>query len=100
MRLLQIDPNGSETTALDFHPMVTVVTGLTPSGRDIVLRVARSLAKAQDPGFGGLIEAHGVLMDLSRDTLELLDLQTDVDVLIGEDDLPHGASSMNDSTSS
>ncbi|MBI2703722.1 MAG: hypothetical protein HYX32_00310 [Actinobacteria bacterium] len=91
MRLLQIDPNGSETTALDFHPMVTIVTGLTPSGRDIVLRVARSLAKAQDPGYGGLLEAHGVLLDLSRETLELLDLQTDFDVLIAEDDLPRGA---------
>jgi len=90
MRLLQIDPNDSETTALDFHPMVTVVTGLTPSGREIVMRVARSLATAQDPGHHGLIEAHGVLLDLNRNTLELLDLQGDVDVLVNENDLPPG----------
>ena len=90
MRLLQIDPNGSETTALDFHPMVTVVTGLTPAGRDIVLRVAGSLPRSADPGYNGLLEAHGVLFDLSRSTLELLDLQSDIDVLVAAPDLPAG----------
>lgn len=93
MRLLQIDPNGSEATALDFHPMVTVVTGLTPSGRDIVLRVARSLTVAQDPGAAGLLEAHGVLLDLDRESLELLDIQTGLDVLVNEADLPVGVPS-------
>jgi hypothetical protein len=90
MRLLQIDPNGSETTALDFHPMITVVTGLTPSGRELVLRVARSLGAGEDPGLGGLVEAHGVLLDLNRETLELLDLDAHTVPLVSESDLPPG----------
>ncbi|MCB1262877.1 MAG: hypothetical protein KDB33_21125, partial [Acidimicrobiales bacterium] len=68
MRLLQINPNGSDESALDFHPMVTVVQGLGPSGRDLVLSVARSLPLGGDPGVGGLLEAHGVLLDLSGET--------------------------------
>jgi hypothetical protein len=90
MRLLQIDPNGSETTALDFHPMITVVTGLTPSGRDLVLRVARSLGAGDDPGLGGLVEAHGVLLDLNRNTLDLLDLDGATIPLVSDSDLPPG----------
>ena len=88
MRLLQINPNGSDESALDFHPMVTVVQGLGPSGRDLVLSVARSLPLGGDPGVGGLLEAHGVLLDLSGETLGLLDLASEADVLIGAGDVP------------
>jgi hypothetical protein len=100
MRLLQIDPNGSETTALDLHPMITVVTGLTPSGRDLVLRVARSLGAGSDPGLGGLVEAHGVLLDLNRETLDLLDLRVPNVPLVNDSDLPTGPALVDDDLSS
>ena len=65
MRLLQLDPNGDEATALDLHPLVTVVTDLSATGRHRLLRAASALPGARDPGTPGLIEAHGILLDLS-----------------------------------
>lgn len=91
MRLLQLNPNGSEESALDFHPMVTVVTGLGPSGRELVLRAVAALPSGSDPGCGGLVEAHGVMLDLTPDTLAMLDLAaSDLDVLVRRGDLPTG----------
>jgi hypothetical protein len=91
MRLLQLNPNGSEESALDFHPMVTVVTGLGPSGRELVLRAVAALPSGSDPGCGGLVEAHGVMLDLTPDTLAMLDLAaSDLDVLVRRGDLPNG----------
>ena len=74
MRLLQLNPNGNEATALDLHPMVTVVTDLSASGRDRLFRAATALPQGGDPGSPGLIEAHGILLDLSPDILRVLDL--------------------------
>ncbi|MEJ5253788.1 MAG: hypothetical protein WHS89_00410 [Acidimicrobiales bacterium] len=91
MRLLQLNPNGSEDSALDFHPMVTVVTGLGPNGRELVLRAVAALPSGSDPGCGGLVEAHGIMLDLTPDTLAMLDLAADdLDVLVRRADLPTG----------
>jgi hypothetical protein len=87
MRLLQLNPNANEATALDLHPMVTVVTDLSPSGRDRLLRAAVSLPRAGDPGSPGLIEAHGILLDLSATMLDLLDLGVDRPVTVTADDI-------------
>jgi hypothetical protein len=88
MRLLQLNPNGNESSALDFHPMVTVVTNLSPSGRERVISAITALPRGEDPGCHGLIEAHGVLLDLTPETLRLLDLHGDLDVLIRPADIP------------
>jgi hypothetical protein len=90
MRLLSLNPNGSEESALDFHPIVTVVNGLGLLGRQQVLHAISTLPTGADPGIGGLVEAHGVLLDLSPDTLAMLDLKVgDLDVLVRPTDLPH-----------
>jgi hypothetical protein len=91
MRLLQLNTNGNETSALDFHPMVTVVSGLTEDGRSTVIRAVTALPKGQDPGCHGLVEAHGILLDLDADTLALLDLDGDLDVLVRASDIPGAA---------
>src|SRR3954451_2526157 len=88
MRLLQLTPDGTEESALDFHPTITVVNGLGIGGRDVVIRAITAIAKGQDPGISGLLEAHGVLLDLNQDTLSLLDLHTDLDVVLRPDDMP------------
>src|SRR5690606_8816334 len=88
MRLLQLNSNGNETSALDFHPMVTVVNGLTDAGRSTVINAVTALPKGLDPGCAGLVEAHGILLDLDVDTLALLDLNGDLDVLVRSSDLP------------
>ncbi|MCX7620317.1 MAG: hypothetical protein N2037_05655 [Acidimicrobiales bacterium] len=88
MRLLQINPNGQETSALDFHPMITVVRGLGPSGRELVRKVGEAIPRGLDPGVSGLVEAHGVLLDLNEETLRLLDLAAELDVIVDRSDVP------------
>jgi len=90
MRLLQLNPDGNETAALDFHPMVTVVTGLTPAGRERVINAVTALPNATDPGCKGLLEAHGILLDLDAKTLQMLGLEAGLDVLIRPQDVPRG----------
>jgi hypothetical protein len=87
MRLLQLNPNGDEATALDLHPMITVVTDLSTRGRDRLLHAARALPAAGDPGTPGLIEAHGILLDLDLAMLELLDLHADRPVIVTAEDV-------------
>lgn len=88
MRLLQLSPDGNDETALDLHPMVTVVRGLSANGRELVRRAVSALPAGLDPGMGGLVEAHGVLLALNPDTLAMLDLDTPRDVVVGAGDLP------------
>jgi hypothetical protein len=88
MRLLQLNTNGNEASALDFHPMVTVVNGLSAGGRATVIKAVTALPQGLDPGCHGLVEAHGILLDLDADTLALLDLDGDLDVLIRASDIP------------
>lgn len=91
MRLLQLNPDGTEESALDFHPIITVVNGLGVGGREVVIRAITEMARGRDPGIGGLLEAHGVMLDLTPDTLSLLDVHTDLDVLLGRGDVPLSA---------
>jgi hypothetical protein len=88
MRLLQLNPDGTEESALDFHPIITVVNGLGVGGREVVIRAITAMARGKDPGIGGLLEAHGVMLDLTADTLSLLDVHTDLDVLLDSKDVP------------
>lgn len=87
MRVLQINPNGSDASALDLHPTISVVTGLGPSGRDTVVRAFRAMAQGTDPGCGGLLEAHGVLFDLSAESIGMLDLSARVGVIVDADEI-------------
>jgi hypothetical protein len=87
MRLLQLNPNADESSALDFHPMVTVVTSLSAAGREKVIRAITALPRGGDPGCDGLVESHGILLDLSPETLGLLDLHGDLDVLVRASDI-------------
>lgn len=84
MRVLRLDLSGGP---LHLHPFVTVVRGCSPAEREELLAalgdLPRGVARA-----GGLIESHGVLFDLDDDSLGLLDLATDLDVVIGPADLP------------
>ena len=90
MRLLQIQLSidGAQRSALDLHPMMTVVSGLDSMARDQLIDAVRSLPSGQTGGLGGLVESHGVLFDLSTETLELFALQSDVDSVVRRSDLP------------
>lgn len=90
MRLIQLNPNGTEESALDFHPVITIVNGLGPSGREMVLHAVEAIPRGADPGCGGLVEAHGIMLDLTVETLAMLDLNQDIQVLVRGTDLPVG----------
>ena len=88
MRLLQLRLDGDASDALDLHPMMTVVTGLDSVSTARIIAAAQALPKAADPGLHGLVEAHGVLFDLSVETLQLFGLDSDLDPVIRRTDLP------------
>ena len=68
--------------------MMTVVTGLDSVTTTRIIAAAQALPRAADPGLQGLVEAHGVLFDLSVETLELFGLASDLDPVIRRTDLP------------
>jgi hypothetical protein len=70
MRVVQLDIGGHR---VEFHPYVTVVRGLDDELRQEIVRVVGALASGEAAA-DGLVEAHGVFLDLSEDALELLDL--------------------------
>jgi hypothetical protein len=94
MRLLQLqlgDEGSRASEPLDFHPMMTVVSGLDAATRARVLAAITALPRGGEPGMRGLIESHGVLFDLTVDNLAMLGLDGDLDPLIRAGDLPGAA---------
>ncbi len=89
MRLVRLEGPGG-TAPLDFHPAITVVGGLTDDDRARLCEALQTLPSGGDPGWEGLIEAHGVVLDLGRDALRLLGMQRHVNVVVGPGDLPGG----------
>jgi hypothetical protein len=89
MRLLRLD-GGSSGPTVDLHPFFTVIRGLGGPARQEVLAALRALPTGSDPGMRGLLEAHGVLLDLDVDTLRLLDLHSQLDPVVRHTDLLEG----------
>src|SRR5688500_1637346 len=75
MRLLQLATGPDQH--IDLHPNVTVVAGLDPGARGRLVDAVKGLARGSAPQTSGLLEAHGVLFDLSDDMLALLDVVGD-----------------------
>src|SRR4051812_39419506 len=86
MRLLRLQgPDAGPT--LDLHPYVTVVSGLSVAAREKVIAALGALPSGADPEMTGLVEAHGVLLDLDAATLQLLDFDKELDVVVRATDL-------------
>jgi hypothetical protein len=87
MRLLQLATGPDQL--IDLHPNVTIVGGLDPAARRALTDTIEGLAKGRAPTAKGLLEAHGVLFDLSDEMLSLLDVDADgLRPLVVADDLP------------
>jgi chromosome segregation protein len=90
MRLVRFD-DPAEGIALELHPLLSVVSGLPVASRQRLLDALAAIPRGQDPGVAGQLEVHGVLLDLDQGTLELLELDEDLDVVLRAEDLPRGA---------
>src|SRR3954470_8957631 len=84
MRVLSLDLGDQH---LKLHPLVTVVNGLDASLRarlvDVLAAIPSGRAEAS-----GVIEAHGVLLDLTFENLEMLELHSDIDIVVRRAELP------------
>src|SRR4051812_15897135 len=87
MRLVRFEDE-SGGFAVDLHPLITVISGLPPHVRERLVYGLAALPRGSDPGGRGSIEVHGVYLDLNRESLELLELNHDLDVILRSTDLP------------
>lgn len=74
MRILQLDASADGSQVLDLHPRLSVVFGLDPAERSHVLDAVAALPSGDAAGAHGLLEAHGILLDLTTENLALLEL--------------------------
>ena len=94
MRILQLDIGGQR---IEFHPYVSVLHGLDPAVRARLVDEFAGLSSGTITT-QGLIEAHGVVLDLSDETLQLLDIagHESLDAVVRRAQLP--AAPMSDAT--
>ncbi len=86
MRLLRLM---NDDFALEFHPYVTVVTGLDEAARQAVVDGIEALPRGEVGELSGLVESHGVVLDLESESLRLLEMDnTEVEVVVTADGLP------------
>ena len=96
MRLVRFEDE-SGGFAVDLHPLITVISGLPAHVRDRLVHGLAALPRGTDPGGRGSIEVHGVYLDLNRDSLEFLELNQDLDVILRASDLPGSEHAMDES---
>ncbi len=88
MRILELDLGGGSAAPVELHPNLTLIRGLEPGRREALADEIRRIPRAEAP-VGGLVEAHGVVFDLTPASLRLLGLvDEDVDPVVGAADLP------------
>lgn len=92
MRILRlVDPGNF---ALEFHPYITVVAGVADDDRDRIVEAFESAALGRTTELRGLIEVHGVVLDLDERALGLLELEDgEIETSVLATDLPGNASS-------
>jgi hypothetical protein len=87
MRLVRFEDD-SGGFAIELHPLLTVVSGLPVHIRERLVQTVSALPGGADPGGRGALEVHGVFLDLNRESLELLEMNQPLDVILRRNDLP------------
>lgn len=86
MRLVRLQgTEGRESIAL--HPRLTVLSGLSAEMRALLIDTVAGLPRGRHVG-DGAIEVHGVMLELTQPNLDLLELSTDLDVVVRAEELP------------
>jgi hypothetical protein len=93
VRILQLDLGGHR---IEFHPYVTVLRGLDTELRAKLIDALAAVSGGR-PSVEGLVEAHGVVLDLTDATLKLLDLpgtsEGGFDIIVRREQLPGNSAS-------
>lgn len=91
MRLLRLHDHAPEGARIEFHPRLSVVSGLDGEARQRLVAALASLPSGGGGGalvgFSGEIEANGIVLDLEPESLALLDLDPRLDVVVRNQDL-------------
>lgn len=87
MRILELRPGGESPSTLELHPHLTLVQGLDEEGRRHLAEAIKAMAGGEAK-VAGLVEAHGVIFDLTSASLRLLGLNADLDLVVRAGDLP------------
>lgn len=74
MRLVRLDDVAPGGRGLDLHPRLTVLTGAPDTTTELLRRAFRSLVDGGEPPLQGWVEAHGIQLALTRDSLDTLGL--------------------------
>ena len=91
MRLLRLQDDAPGGVRLELHPRLSVATGLPADARSRLAAALGELPRAAGgaalDGVSGEVEVSGILLDLEPGALALLDLDADLDLVVGADDL-------------
>ena len=91
MRLLRLRDEGPGGAALEFHPNLTVVSGLHGMARRRALDALEALHGGHRSGalqeFSGLIEVDGTRLELTPDSLAVLALTPDLGIVVSRAEL-------------
>ena len=92
MRILRLVDDG--VFAVEFHPYITVVADASADQRDRIARAFSEAAQGRTTELQGLIEVHGVELDLDERALDLLELDdSEVRTSLFAEDLPGATAS-------
>lgn len=92
MRILRLVDDGA--FAVEFHPYITVVAGASDEQRARIARAFSEAALGRTSDLQGLIEVHGVVLDLDERALDLLELDdSEVRTSLFAEDLPGNTAS-------
>ena len=86
MRLVRYE-DGDAGVAIDLHPLVTVVSGLRPEARATAPRMPSPPCRQPTRAPPDRSRSTACFLDLTQDSLDLLDLGEDLDVVLRRDDL-------------
>lgn len=87
MRLVRFEDSGTQI-ALEFHPKLTMVSGLLDPTRDRLIQSIAGIPRGSEPHCGGIIEVHDARLEFSLESLRLLELNEDIEPVIRRLDLP------------
>lgn len=87
MRILEFSFGAESDRPIELHPNLTVVQGFDEDRRGQFAAAVNAISRGEAAG-SGLIEAHGVLFDLTAESLKVLGLSSGLDVIVRSVDLP------------